>query len=142
MNQVNWACANCTEMAPFRRLVKPNACFEWTDDLKLLFEKCKLKILDQVRDGVTKYDINRMTCIQTDFSKQGLGYLLLQKYCNCGLEKAPLCCTDGWRLVFAGSRFTKGAEQNYAPTEGELLAVAWALGHSHIFTKGCPNRIL
>ena len=142
VNQVNWAYANCTEMAPFRRLVKPNACFEWTDDLKLLFEKCKLKILDQVRDGVTKYDINRMTCLQTDFSKQGLGYLLLQKYCNCGLEKAPLCCTDGWRLVFAGSRFTKGAEQNYAPTEGELLAVAWALGHSHIFTKGCPNLII
>ncbi len=81
VNQVNWAYANCSEMAPFRSLVKPNACFVWTDNLKSLFEKCKSKILDQVRDGITKYDINRVTCLQTDFSKQGLGYLLLQKYC-------------------------------------------------------------
>ena len=129
-------------MAPFRSLVKPNACFTWTDDLKLLFEKCKSKILNQVKDGITKYDINRVTCLQTDFSKQGLGYLLLQKYCSCNLEGAPLCCKDGWRLVYAGSRFTKGAEENYAPTEGELLAVSWALEHSSIFTKGCPSLII
>ena len=142
VNQVNWAYANCSEMAPFRSLVKPNACFTWTDDLKLLFEKCKLKILNQVKEGITKYDVNRVTCLQTDFSKQGLGYLLLQKYCNCDLEAAPLCCKDGWRLVYAGSRFTKGAEETYAPTEGELLAVSWALEHSSIFTKGCPNLII
>ena len=89
-----------------------------------------------------QYDIRRPTCLQTDFSKDGLGYLLLQKYCECLLDNAPLCCHDGWKLVFAGSRFTKGAEARYAPTEGEALAVAWALNHAHIFTKGCPQLLI
>ena len=142
VNQVQWAYANGTEMAAFRDLVKPKAQFIWTDELKLLFQKCKLKILQQVKDGVRKYDTTRLTCVQTDFSKSGLGYLLLQKYCSCSLEKAPVCCSSGWKLVFAGSRFTKGAEERYAPTEGELLAVAWALNHAHIFTKGCPKLLI
>ena len=51
----------------------------WNDHLKRLFETCKKKILYQVREGVRKYDTSRMTCLQTDFSKTGLGYLLLQK---------------------------------------------------------------
>jgi hypothetical protein len=58
------------------------------------------------------------------------------------MERAPICCTDGWKLVFAGSRFTKGAEKRYAPTEGELLAVTWALKHAHIFTKGCTDLVI
>ena len=142
VNQVQWAYANGAEMAPFRDLVKPNTQFIWTDELKLLFERCKLKILQQVKDGVRKYDTMRLTCVQTDFSKSGIGYLLLQKYCSCPIEKAPVCCTTGWKLVFAGSRFTKGAEERYAPTEGELLAVAWALNHAHVFTKGCPKILI
>ena len=142
VNQVQWAYANCREMAPFRALVKPNATFTWTEELKELFQRCKRKIIDQVSEGVRKYNTKRATCIQTDFSKQGIGYLLLQKYCECPLINAPLCCKDGWKLVFAGSRFTQGAEQRYAPTEGELLGVAWALNHAHIFTKGCTNLIV
>ena len=30
----------------------------------------------------------------------------------------------------------------YAPTEGELLAISWALNHSHVFTKGSPNLVV
>ena len=142
VNQVQWAYANGKEMQPFRDLVKPNSCFQWTDELESLFEECKSRIIHQVSKGVKKYDIQRATCLQTDFSKEGLGYLLLQKYCNCSVEDAPLCCKEGWELVFAGSRFTKGAEANYAPTEGEALAVAWGLNHAHIFTKGCPKLII
>ncbi len=142
VNQVNWAYANSQEMATFRELVKPNSKYQWTDELKILFEKCKEKIIDQVREGVKRFDTKRITCIQTDFSHDGVGYLLLQKYCNCSLENVRVCCEDGWKLVFAGSRFTKGAEQRYGPTEGELLAVAWSLNHAHIFTKGCSNLIV
>lgn len=142
VNQVQWAYANSPEMLPFRNLVRPNSSFQWTDELKTLFEKCKLKIIQQVQDGVCKYDTTRITCLQTDYSKSGLGYLLLQKYCACPLDNAPVCCRTGWKLVYAGSRFTKGAEERYAPTEGELLAVSWALNHAHIFTKGCPSLLI
>ena len=142
VNQVQWAYANGPEIRPFRNLVKPNSSFAWTNELKTLFEECKLKILHQVRDGVRKYDTNRVTCLQTDYSKSGLGYLLLQKHCRCSLDNSPVCCSTGWKLVYAGSGFTKGAEERYAPTEGELLAVSWVLNHAHIFTKGCPNLLV
>ena len=142
VNQLQWAYAHSQEMAPFRDLVKPNASFVWTEELKVLFNQCKQKILAQAREGVRQYNTKRATCIQTDFCKTGIGYLLLQKYCKCSLKIAPICCKNGWKLVFAGSRFTKGAEQGYAPTEGELLAVAWSLNHAHVFTKGCTNLIV
>ena len=142
VNQVQWAYANSDRMTPFRSLVKPHSSFEWTTELKKLFEEAKQKIVQQVEEGVRQYSTNRATCLQTDFCKDGLGYLLLQKFCDCQMDRAPLCCPEGWKLVFAGSRFTKGAEARYAPTEGEALAVAWALNHAQVFTKGCPNIII
>lgn len=142
VNQVQWAYANSSEMTPFRSMVQPNAVYTWTEEMKGLFEKCKQKIISQVKEGVQNYSIDRVTCLQTDFCKDGLGYLLLQKHCDCSIDLAPLCCRTGWKIVFAGSRFTKGAESRYAPTEGEALAVAWALNHAHLFTKGCKKLIV
>ena len=88
LNQVQWAYANSSKMTPFRELVKPNSVFQWTPQLKHLFEEAKHKILQQVKIGVRQYSTDRATCLQTDFCKQGLGYLLLQKFCDCSLEKA------------------------------------------------------
>ena len=68
--------------------------------------------------------------------------ILLQKYCDCSIENAPVCCPDGWRLVYAGSRFTESAETRYSPTEGEALAVTWALNHAKNFIHGCQNLIV
>ena len=127
-------------MALFRDMVRPNPKFHWNDQLKHLFTKAKHRIIDQVREGVRSYDTQRRTCIQTDWSKEGLGYLLLQKYCECPIKKAPVCCNDGWHLVFAGSRFTRGAEPRYSPTE-EALAMDWALNHAHVFYKRVSQHI-
>ena len=142
VNQVQWAYANSPAMAPFRALVKPKTIFAWNENLEALFKEAKNRIISQVKDGVKSYDVTRPTCIQTDWSKEGIGYLLLQKYCSCPMEKASVCCHEGWQLVFAGSRFTRGAEPRYSPTEGEALAVAWALNHAHLFTKGCPKILV
>mgnify|MGYP003334138174 CR=1 FL=1 len=71
----------------------------------------------------------------TDFSKTGIGFMLMQKHCKC--EKlSPYCCSGGWKIVLAGSRFTKEAEQRYAPVEGEMLAVTWALEAARHYTLG------
>ena len=142
VNQVQWAYANSSAMTPFRELVKPNSKFIWTAELLQLFEESKRKILAQVEAGVRQYDIARTTGLQTDFSQEGLGYLLLQKFCSCSLERSPLCCKNGWQLVYAGSRFTKGAEKQYPPTHGEALAVVWALEHARVFTQGCKDLII
>ena len=77
-----------------------------------------------------------------DWSKQGTGFLLLQKYCDCPDDKAPTCCPDGWRLVFAGSRVCTSAESGYAPIEGEASAIAWSLDKCRMFVLCCQDLIV
>ena len=38
-----------------------------------------------------------------------------------------------------GSHFTHDAETRYSPTEGELLAISYALHKTRYFTLGCPS---
>ena len=77
-----------------------------------------------------------------DWSKDGIGYLLLQQHCSCPPTNAPTCWSDGWYLVFAGSRFTTEAESRYAPTEGECLAISWSLNNACMFILGCKELII
>ena len=142
VNQVSWAYSISPVMQPFRELVKVNSKFHWNDALDKLFQESKQLLLSKVSDGIRMFDINRYTCVQSDWSKEGIGYLLLQQHCDCPLDKAPVCCPDGWKMIYAGSRFTHPAESRYSPTEGESLAVAWSLEHSRLFTLGCKNLIV
>ena len=139
VNQASWAYSISEIMLPFRELVKHNSKFEWNTTLQKLFDESKQKLIENISDGIRTYDTSRQTCIQCDWSKDGIGYLLLQKHCPCPLDKMPICCNDGWKLVYAGSRFTKKSEQGYAPLEGEALAVSWSLEHARTFILGCPN---
>ena len=89
------------------------------------------------------FEVDRYTCLATDWSKTGLGFFLLQKHCQCSsIDKAPHCGVDHWQLVFAGSRFLKDPETRYSPIEGEALAVIFALEQSRMFVLGCHNLIL
>ena len=139
VNQIAWAYSNTDIMQPFRELVKSSNMFYWDDKLEKLFQESKDILIQRSIEGIRTFDKSKDTCLQTDWSKEGIGYLLLQKYCECSNSKSPVCCKDGWKLVFAGSRFTKGPELRYSPTEGEALAVAWSLEHARIFTLGCKN---
>ena len=138
VNQVNFAFSESDIMLPFRNLLKPSTDFLWTQDLQEAFEGSKEEITKAVEKGVRTYDMSKITCLATDWSKQGIGFTLLQKECNC-TNITPVCCSSGWSLVFAGSRFTSGAESRYSPVEGEALGVVWALEKSKHFTLGCPN---
>ena len=111
---------------PFRELMNPNSKFQWSQSLEDAFQHSKSVIVDLVNEGITTSDINRKTCLAQDWSKQGMGFLLLQKYCDCPDDKAPTCCPDGWRLVFAGSKVCTSAESRYAPIEGEASAITWS----------------
>ena len=71
-----------------------------------------------------------------------MSFQLLQKYCMCTTDKAPVCWPEGYRLIFAGSRFCIDAERRYAPIESEAAAIAWALKKCQIFVMGCPNLIV
>ena len=138
INQAAYAFASADRMKPFRNLLKPNSVFKWTDNLDTLFEETKVIIVQEIQKGIEIFDKRRPTCLATDFSKEGIGFWLLQKRCNCTPTK-PLCCHSGWKVTLVGSRFTSSAESRYAPIEGEALAVVDALEKTRHFVLGCPD---
>ena len=85
VNQVSYAFAMSPHMAAFRHMLRPDTweAFEWNDTLKEEFEAAKEKIVESVQDGVSSFDTSKTTCLATDWSKQGLGFFLLQKWCEC-----------------------------------------------------------
>jgi len=128
-------------MAPFRPFLSPKNTFQWSAELDRAFQQSKDAIITAIRNGVEIFDLKKKTCLRPDWSRQGIGYFLLQKHCRCTSD-LPDCCTDGWRIVLAGSRFLSSAEQRYAPIEGEALAVAWGLEQSKYFTQGCEELLV
>ena len=141
VNQVSYAFSMTEVMRPFRAFLKPTTEFIWTDELQEAFEKSKTVIIEAVREGIMTFEMNRTTCLATDWSKTGIGFVLLQKYCDCK-DITPICCNLGWKLVFAGSRFTSDAESRYSPVEGEALAAVFALKRAKHFTLGCMDLVL
>ena len=141
VNQVSFSLSTSATMLPFRELLKPGEWY-WDDTLDQAFAKSKSAILSSIEQGVRTFEPRRPTCISTDWSKTGLGFILSQKHCRCDMKSAPRCCREGWRLVFAGSRFTTPAESRYAPVEGEALAVAYALSKCRMFIMGCEDLLV
>ena len=151
VRQVAYAHSVSEDLAPLRSLLQheegKQPKFIWTDQLQQVFERSKEHIVTSVTEGIKTFDPTKLTCMQCDWSKNGIGFLLLQKHCRC-IEPSTTdttmqpCCKTGWKTVYAGSRFTNPAESRYAPTEGEALSVAWGLKTSRLFTLGCPNLIV
>ena len=141
VNQVAYAFAMTEEMQPFRHLLSPKVRFEWSQELDTLFRKSKEVIIDRVSEGIRLFDPNLTTCLATDFSGKGVGFLLLQKTCSCD-SKVPTCCPEGWRVCLVGSRFLHDAENRYAPIEGECLAVVYGLQKCKYFLLGCRDLVI
>ena len=139
VNQVSYAFSQADAMKPFRELLKSKTNkFYWDDVLQDVFEQSKRKIVEQICEGVRSFEMNRPTCLSTDYCKEGIGFTLKQKHCSCPEEDGPNCGPDHWKLIFVGSRFTKDSESNYAPIEGESLALCYGLKSCRMFVLGCP----
>ena len=141
IEQVSFAFSKTEVMAPFRQLLSPKTPFKWDSELDEAFERGKQEIIEKVITGIQLFDLNRTTCLQVDWSKEGIGFLLLQRYCQCS-DTTPRCCPDGWKLCYVNSRFLSDVESRYAPIEGELLAVAWSLRKTRHWVLGCPGLIV
>ena len=141
VNQVSYAFSLTDVMQPFRELLKPGNKFFWDDNLDYLFDSSKRKIISCVQNGVRIFDPNLKTCLFTDWSKTGTGFMLTQKHCTCAHDGIR-CCRDGWKVSLAGSKFNNAAESNYAPIEGECLAVVKALHKCRHFVLGCENLVI
>ena len=70
VNQVAFGLSSSKAMQPFRDLLKPGMWY-WDEALDRAFEDSKAAILAMVRDGIHTYELNRLTCLCTDWSKEG-----------------------------------------------------------------------
>ena len=136
--------ATVSVMQPFRDLLKKPASKSvyWDSQLEAQFKQSKEVICKLAKDGLAYFDCTRPTMAITDWSKEGVGFVVLQQYCSCIRPDTPFCCRDGWRLALCGSRHLTKAEVGYAPVEFEALAVAWCLRKARLFLLGCPNLTL
>ena len=108
---------------------------------KLFSDSRSLHIIN-IQEGIKTFHISKYTCLQTDWGKDEIGYLLLQQHCFCPLTTVVKSCPEGWRLVFTCSRFTTEAESQYAPSESKCLAIIWSLNNARIFILECKVLIL
>jgi hypothetical protein len=58
-------------------------------------------IVNEIEHGVQIFDKSKLTCLATDRSKDGIGFWLFQKHCDCPAER-PFCCKTGWQGFFQG----------------------------------------
>ena len=144
VNQLAPFLATAPVMAPFRELLKKPSSKNvyWDGQLKEKFNQAKEIICQLAKDGLAYFDSSRPTTAITDWSREGIGFIIMQQYCSCNSTDIPFCCKDGWRLALCGSRHLNSAESNYAPVEGEALAVVWCLRKARLFLLGCPNLTL
>ena len=142
VNQLAPFFATCKVMQPFRELLQSkNKLVYWDSVLQEVFEQSKRKIIEKAVRGLKYFNIVDRLCLQSDWSRRGIGFVLLQQTCTCK-SVIPGCCTGGWQLVYCNSRFLQGSEMNYVPLEGELLGVVWSMKKARMFLLGCPNFVV
>ena len=122
-----------TFMGPFYPFFSPHRQFERTPELDAALKSSKESIIEAISKRVI-FDHERPRCLHTDWSKQEIGYCLLQKYCACSSIRLN-CCANGCHVTLAGSRFLFSTEQSYVPIEGKVLVIAWSLEKTKFFTK-------
>ena len=119
VNQISPFYTSNEVMQPFHDLLKHESKEKnvyWDEHLKSAFVQSKKYLCDQAYKGLTYFDVKRNTCVVTDWSNKGIGFVIFQKKCICN-ECNPFTCKDGWQLVYCGSRKLTTAERNYAPVE-------------------------
>ena len=86
--------------------------------------------------------MDRDTILAVDWSKHGVGFMLLQKTCKCEKADNHRCCATGWVLILAGGRFTTPSESRYSPVEGEALAIVEGLEGTKDYILGMKNLVV
>ena len=92
-----------------------------------------------MKRNIRRYEMDKETILLMDWSIEGLGFVLKQKWCNCEIiddKLDPDCCETGWQIVWAGSKSSNKAERNYVAIEGECLAIAYALEKCRYYFQG------
>ena len=104
--------------APLREMNKEGVTFMWNETYQKVFEDIKELVRQDI--VLAYYDRKKPVTVQCDYSKQGLGVALVQ---------------NGRPVQFA-SKAISGSEADYAPIEGEMLAVLYGVTKFHNYLYG------
>ena len=63
-------------LAEFRPFLSPKKPFRWDAQLNEAFINSRQSIVEAIRKGVQIFEVNRRTCLRTDWSERGIGYFL------------------------------------------------------------------
>ena len=99
--------------APLTRLTKKGIVFNWTTDCQAAFEAIKAMLVDA---PLLRYpDFSKKFTLYTDWQPGAAAAIMGQEF------------EDGDHVIAYASKTLQGAELNYSPTDGELLAIVWAV---------------
>ena len=62
-------------MAPIRDFLSLKHNFIWTENLHQALSESKYNINDAIRRSLQIFDVGKLTCLRSDWSKQDLGLL-------------------------------------------------------------------
>jgi RNase H-like domain found in reverse transcriptase/Reverse transcriptase (RNA-dependent DNA polymerase)/Integrase zinc binding domain/PHD-finger/Integrase core domain len=111
-------------VAPLSRLTRKNVPFIWDEECIKAFNTLKEKLTTE--PVLRLPDFKREFILTTDWSKIAIGAVLSQIDPETGFDHP---------VAFA-SRLLNDAERNYSPTEGELLALIWAVDKFRLYLDG------
>ena len=85
INQMAPFMATAAAMEPLRDLLKnpQKRKVYWDEQLKRRLEEIKAVVCKLAEQGLRYYDKTRPTILMTDWSKAGVGFVVLQQWCNC-----------------------------------------------------------
>ena len=115
-------------LAPLKPLLSTRNDFVWTEVHDSALQNARRALT--TAPTLTYFDLGKETCLHTDASRMGVGFVLRQRAKHSNEE---------WKTVQAGSRFLTDTETRYAVIELECLAVAWAIKKCHIFLSGLDH---
>ena len=119
--------------SPLIELTKKKVEWIWSDECEAAFQTLKQKLAEKPVLAMPDFENDHpMFKLHTDWSKTAIGAVLLQESRVTAQEHA---------IAYA-SRILSSAERNYAPTEGECLAVVWAVKKFRHYLHGRPFEIL
>ena len=80
-------------MESFRELLKKpgGKAVYWDKQLEALVTSAKDTIGRLAAEGLRFYDVSRPTAVLTDYSHQGIGFVILQQYCECVSPRSRRC---------------------------------------------------
>ena len=98
VEQVAYGFSKSSLMLPFRDILKQKSELVWTPDLQRAFEEARLQIVNLVKTGVKSFQLGAWTCLITNWSRTGIGFVLWQKCCK-GKKIHPSCCKEGLVMI-------------------------------------------